>query len=227
MSTVNGCPEIRVKDFAAKARAALETNGMTIRGAARALSYDVAYLSRVLNGKQEPSPQLVAALNRLLGADGTLALLTPDDHERMAHGVAHPARVDAETVEAFAAVLAAQRRLDDAVSAAAMLPVTAVQWETVEQLAREVRGPHAQGLHRVAAEWVQFMGWLHAEARNDAEAARWLTEAEDRADDVNDGVLAAQAANFKGYLARQQDRPRAVLRWFLTAYHTPGAAPRR
>ncbi|WP_461026118.1 helix-turn-helix domain-containing protein [Streptomyces sparsus] len=214
-----------MNDFAAGARAALEAHGMTMRGAARALKYDVAYLSRVLNGKQAPSPQLVAALDRLLGTGGELARLTPDDHERMAHGVAHPARIDAETVQAFAGVLAAQRRLDDAVPATAMLPVAAVQWETVEQLARDARGPHAPGLHRVAAEWVQFMGWLHAEARNDAEAARWLTEAEDRADDVNDGVLAAQAANFKGYLARQQRRPRAVLRWFLTAYHTPGAAP--
>jgi transcriptional regulator with XRE-family HTH domain len=52
---------------------------MSMRGAARALRYDVAYLSRVLNGKQSPSLQLAEALDELLGANGELAsLVTPN-----------------------------------------------------------------------------------------------------------------------------------------------------
>ncbi|GAA0361072.1 hypothetical protein GCM10010151_58690 [Actinoallomurus spadix] len=62
-------------------------------------------------------------------------------------------------------------------------------------------------------------------ARNDAAAAHTLTEAEEMADDIHDGTLAAQAANFKGYLARRQNRPRGIVRHFLAAYHTPGAHP--
>jgi tetratricopeptide (TPR) repeat protein len=52
---------------------------------------------------------------------------------------------------------------------------------------------------------------------------RLLEEAEELADEAEDGTLAAQALNFRGYLARQQGRPRAMIRGFLTAYHTPGA----
>jgi hypothetical protein len=204
---------------------------MSMSKAARMLNYDAAYLSRVMNHKQRPSPQLAEGLDALLGADGALAALaattTPDDDARIAHNAARPTRLDNKTVDALADVLAAQRRLDDVLPAVGMLPGTVAHWEAVERLAHDARGPHADALHRVAAEWVQFIGWLHAEARNDSEAVRWLTEAEDLADDLNDGVLAAQAANFKGYLARQQRRPRAEVRWFLTAYHTPGAAIRQ
>ncbi|MGW1072655.1 helix-turn-helix domain-containing protein [Streptomyces sp. NPDC002537] len=49
-----------------------DAKGLTMRGIARALHYDPAYLSRVLNGKQQPSEQLVAALERLLGAGDSL-----------------------------------------------------------------------------------------------------------------------------------------------------------
>lgn len=155
----------------------------------------------------------------------TSAMMNEDDRDRIAHSLAAPSHVDAGTVAALADVLAAQRRLDDSLPATTMLPATAAQWESVEQLAREARGPHADALRYVAAEYVQFLGWLHAEARNDRYAVRYLTEAEERADDLDDGPLVAQAANFKGYLARQQGRPRAVVRWFSAAYHTPGAAP--
>lgn len=43
-----------------------------MRQAARALNYDVAYLSRVLKGKRRPSENLRRGLDRLTGADGAL-----------------------------------------------------------------------------------------------------------------------------------------------------------
>jgi hypothetical protein len=95
---------------------------------------------------------------------------------------------------------------------------------TVQQLAADARGPHAPDLHTVVAEWTQFVGWLHAEARNDAEAVRMLVEAGDQADAVDSGPLAAQVENFRGYLERQRGNPRGIVRHFLAAYHTPGAS---
>lgn len=62
-------------DFPTRVRAALEAQGMSMRGAARALHYDVAYLSRVLNGKQPPSVQLAEALDGILGTNGELVAL--------------------------------------------------------------------------------------------------------------------------------------------------------
>lgn len=215
-------------DFGDFVHRAMKEQGLSLRALSRAVNYDAGYLSRVLSGKQRPSPLLAERLDAELGAEGALKALaetlTPDDRERVSGALDSPSRLDGATVVALADVLAAQRRLDDVMPATAMLPSVTAQWRQVKRLAREARGPHADALHTVAAEWVQFIGWLHAEARNDAQAVRWLTEAEDRADDVGDGALAAQAANFKGYLARQQGRPRAVVRWFLNAYNTPGAA---
>lgn len=232
-----------MSDLAARVRAALHERGMSISAAARAMNFDKGYVSRVVNGKQRPSAALVTALDNLLGAEGGLIALhtamDEDDRARVAavaerDGRSRPMRPDASTVRALSDVLAAQRRLDDTLGPLAMLSPTLVQMDTVVALARDsdslsMPADVRDGLKQVAAEWVQFAGWLHAEAGRHPgdcrEAVRLLTEAEDFADEINDGPLAAQAANFKGYLARQQGRPRAVVRWFLTAYNTPGAHP--
>ncbi|MGV9427417.1 helix-turn-helix domain-containing protein [Streptomyces sp. NPDC003656] len=54
-------------DFADAVRKARGEQGKSLRGTAKELHYDVAYLSRVLNGKQAPSPELTQALNEFLG----------------------------------------------------------------------------------------------------------------------------------------------------------------
>ncbi|GHC45149.1 helix-turn-helix domain-containing protein [Streptomyces flavofungini] len=59
-------------DFATRARDALADQGISMRQAARTLNYDVAYLSRVLKGKQRPSENLRRGLDRLTGAGGAL-----------------------------------------------------------------------------------------------------------------------------------------------------------
>ena len=77
-------------DFSARVRAALEARSMSMRGAARALNYDVAYLSRVLNGKQSPSLQLAEGLDELLGTNGELvALVARPDHSEEAEVSEH------------------------------------------------------------------------------------------------------------------------------------------
>ncbi|MGW3649369.1 helix-turn-helix domain-containing protein [Streptomyces sp. NPDC000878] len=54
-------------DFGTEVRAALKAQGKSLRGAARELHYDVAYLSRVINGKQAPSSEVIQAVNEYLG----------------------------------------------------------------------------------------------------------------------------------------------------------------
>ncbi|WP_328691192.1 helix-turn-helix domain-containing protein [Streptomyces caniferus] len=216
-------------EFGRTVRASLQHQGMTIRGAARALSYDHAYLSRVLAGKQDPSPQLVEGLDRLLNAGGELvdmaARLAADGAARISHALANPSRIDARAVEALSDILAAQRRLDDIVGPTPMIGPTEAQMDSVKGLLRAARGPHRDALIEVVAESVQFAGWLYASTRQDALAVRRLDEAADLADEANSGTLAAQACNFRGYIARQQGNPRGMVRWFSAAYHTPGAHP--
>ncbi|WP_175488456.1 helix-turn-helix domain-containing protein [Streptomyces qinglanensis] len=219
-------------DFGQTVRAALKARGVSIRAAARELVYDHAYLSRVLAGKQLPSPQLAEALDHLLDAGGELvalaAGLAEDSGDRVAHAIAHPTRIDGRAVEALGDVLAVQRRLDDTLGPSPLIGPVEAQTATLLGLLKESRGPHRDTLAEVAAESVQFTGWLYASTRQDAKAVKRLAEAEELADEVGSGTLAAQALNFRGYVARRQGNSRGMVRWFSAAYYTPGAsAPQR
>jgi transcriptional regulator with XRE-family HTH domain len=210
-----------------------EAAGLSQPQLAKRVPISQASLSRYEHGRQAVDPRTADRLDELLNAGGALRAvlpadavelaLTADDRARVAHTLDHPSRIDRPAVSALGAVLAAQRRLDDALGPRLILPATMAQLATVTDLLRNAGGPHRDALAEVVAEYTQFAGWLNAEVRNDHQAVRLLTEAEQLADEVDNGTLAAQAANFKGWLARQQQRPRAVVRWFSAAHHTPGA----
>lgn len=218
--------------FGDEVRAILAAKNLSMYALAESIGYDRAYLSRVVNGKQTPSRALVEAIDAALEAGGALLelaeVLTPDDEDRVNRSVTNPTRVDVAAARSLGEVLAAQRRLDDVLDAAAMIPLTMAQMRATLDLYAHARGAARAALGPVAAEWVQFAGWLYAEARRDERAVRLLTRAEQMADDIGDGVLGAQATNFKGYVARQRGNPQGIVRYFLGAYHTPGAsAPQR
>lgn len=216
-----------MRDFADLARRALHESGYSISAAARALNYDLAYLSRVLNAKQKPSIRLATALDGLVGAEGSLAalVLNDDDESRLTRSLANPSRVDAGTVSSLTELLAAYRRLDDVVKPESVIPGTLTQMRSVNKILKEARGPYRDRLAEVASEFVQFSGWMLAQVRKDAQAVRLLSDALELADEIGNGTLAAQALNFKGYVARQQARPQAIARWFSAAAYTPGAHP--
>lgn len=229
---------VHAMTFGEKMRALMAERGISLHALARTIPANQGYLSRVSRDLKAPSEEMAKRIDTELGADGELAALrppsvrgtlnglyTPDDEERLRLAVQRPSRLDLAVVESLGTILAAQRRLDDTLGPAAILPATVAEAATVETLLREARGPVREALEPVAGEWVQFHGWLLAELRNDRAAVRRLTDAEDLADEIENGELAAQAANFKGYLARQQGLPRGIVRHFMTAYHTPGAAP--
>ncbi|MYW29693.1 helix-turn-helix transcriptional regulator [Streptomyces sp. SID2119] len=216
-------------EFGDSVRRALQQRGVSLRGAARDLSYDHAYLSRVLSGRQAPSAPLAASLDAYLRAEGALVeladALSGDGEGRLHRMVERPTRIDRQAVNAVSDVLAAQRRLDDSLGPVPLLRSISAQADAARALLREARGPHRDQFAAVVAEWVQFEGWLYASARDDGRARVLLDEALELADEVESPLLTAQALNFRGYLARQQARPRAVTRWFLAAFHTPGAHP--
>lgn len=217
--------------FAAELTRLRTNSGLSLRDLARVVHHGKTYLHDLETGRTKPTGEVAQHLDNALQAGGTLAALVADipptcadSDQRLAYITANPTRLDAASVQLLADELAVLRRLDDTLPAPMMLPSAAPQWRAIQTLAKQVRGPHAAGLHAVAAEWTQFLGWLHAEARYDTEAVRLLGEAADQADAINDGPLAAQAANFLGYVARQRNSPRGIVRHFLAAYHTPGAS---
>jgi tetratricopeptide (TPR) repeat protein len=210
-----------MSDFADLARKALRDSGYSMSAAARALNYDLAYLSRVLNRKQAPSRALARALDELTGMQSTLVeSLEPRtiDGERVSHAAAHPFRLDGAAVSALAGALAAQRHADDVVGPEPLIGAAEAQREALLAMLREARGSHRDALGAVVSESVQFVGWLNIELGRYARADNFLNEAIALADDIGDGSLIAQAYNLKGNIARQRGKFQAVHRNFVAAY---------
>ncbi|MUN38994.1 transcriptional regulator [Actinomadura litoris] len=167
-----------------------------------------------------PRPEL--HLWRPDGLDGTV---TPEDEDRLTQVSLRPARLDVATLDALAAVLAGQRRLEDAMGPAVLLDPVAGQLDAITHMLRDAHGPLRDQLGRIVAEWTAFTGWLHAALRLDARAIALFHRAVDLADEFDHGTVAALGTSFTGYVARQQNRPRAVVRASAAALATPGAHP--
>ncbi|MGH3191688.1 MAG: helix-turn-helix domain-containing protein [Streptosporangiaceae bacterium] len=60
-------------DFASEVRRLMAERGMSLRGLARAASYDPSHLSKILSGRKPASPYLAARLDDALGAEGKIA----------------------------------------------------------------------------------------------------------------------------------------------------------
>lgn len=218
--------------FPERLRALREARGWSLRDLSRAAYVGKSTLSELENRQRGPSLEMAEHLDAALEAGGALAALvteTPraDDAaaeraERINHALLVPRLVDAGAVAALATSLASSRRLDDSMEAVVLLPSVMAQLDLVQALAREARGPHAHDLRLVAAEWKQFAGWLHAQARNDVVAERMLRQSAVEALDLDAAGLACQAHGFRGYLARQRRDPRAAARAFSAAAETDG-----
>ncbi len=65
-------------------------------------------------------------------------------------------------VQALATVLAAQRRLEDSVGSAVVIPAVDAQVAEIERMVIDACGDVRPSLLNVAAQWSQFAGWLHA-----------------------------------------------------------------
>jgi hypothetical protein len=139
--------------------------------------------------------------------------------------VLRPARFDQATNDALTAVLAGQRRLEDAIGPSALVTPVSVQLRQITHMLRDASGPPRDRLGRIVAEWAVYAGWLHAATRQDAQALELVGLGERLADEFEGGTLAAIATSFRGYVARQQGRPRAVVGASCAALGTPGGHP--
>ncbi|GAB3166492.1 hypothetical protein GCM10027059_25690 [Myceligenerans halotolerans] len=211
-----------------------------LREAARLSLRDMYHLSRVSksllseyeNGRRRPSAERAELLDRCLNAGGALAgmvsdpaLSAEDDDsaERIERAATSPRMVDRLTVEALARVLASHRRLDDTMAAAELWPIAAASHDLVTNLAHDVRGRHADALRTVAAESLQFIGWLHSQLGHYAEADRLWSQSASHAESIDAASLASQSRRFRGSLAWERRRPATMVQHYQHAAATPGA----
>ncbi|GLW64666.1 hypothetical protein Arub01_29100 [Actinomadura rubrobrunea] len=187
--------------------------------------YRVAYAAAFGMGVDDLFDLDAGARSSLWRPAGLNGEFTPDDEERLTLVSLRPARLDSGTLETLATVLAAQRRLEDAVGAAALLAPVAGQLDVLMVMLRDASGPLRDQLGRIVAEWTVYTGWLHAALRRDAQALALFGRGEELADEFGDGTIAAVATSFRGYVARRQGRPHAVVRAASAALATPGGHP--
>lgn len=149
----------------------------------------------------------------------------PIDLTPVQHLLDRPERVDGAAVSVLGSMLAAQRRLDDHVGAQAVLPSARSHAAIMTMVADQARGPRSAQLRLLAAEWVQFEGWLLASTGRLDHAVPVLERAAALAQELNDGPLLAQSRNFLAYIARRRADAPQIVSGFLRAFHTHGAHP--
>lgn len=220
--------------FPAQMRMLRHARGLSLKELYRLAHVSVSTLSEYESGRRRPSAEMAQTLDVALDADGQLADMvaeTPrtetveeaeEAADRVGYALDAPRVIDGRAVHALAATLAAHRRADDDADPLLLLPAVNAGLAQVQRLAMEARGPHAHALRVVAAEWLQFTGWLHAQARHDAQAVRLLRDSADQAIQLGVPNLACQAWGFRGYLERQRGVPARITRAFQTAAELPG-----
>jgi transcriptional regulator with XRE-family HTH domain len=199
-------------EFAQRLAELMTERGVSGRELARRVPCHRSYVSMLAAGTRRPSPGLAGRLDTLLAAGGQLAALAAagredEDRERIARALEHPGAVDLAAVEALAGVLAAQRRAEDILGSAAVLPPVMAQLGAVEDMVTEARGPARPALVDVAGQWAQFAAWLQASIRHDAAAVRLNDQAIVLGVEAGNASLVSQAVSMKGHIAWMAGQP--------------------
>lgn len=205
-----------------------EEAGVSLRQLAPRVLSSRGHLHDLETGRRQPTADLAARLDDALAAGGRLAALvhpvsTPDAG-RLAYVADNPSRVDPATVDALGELLALQRRLEDSVGAAAVVPMARAQTDLVTTLVRESRGSIRPQVVAVAAQWAQFGGWLHAATDNPRTARRRYAEAGQWAEEVGDLDMIATVLSMRGHLAWRARRPGPLVELSSAARACPASA---
>ncbi len=222
--------------FGDELRRLLTERGMSLNELARRSNYDSGYLSKVARGHKRPNRELAERLNEVLDGDGALIKLagggplfnghlSPDDRERLALAAGKPSRVDSQVVDALAAVLAAQRLLEDRIGSAPMLVPARAQSAVTEAMARESPADLRSRVLDIAAQYGYFLGWLHENTGKLAAAERLYDAALGQAAEVGNLNLTSELISMKGRIAWQRGEPGEVVRLSEAAQRDTAAFP--
>lgn len=169
-------------------RDAIEKRGMSLTGAATAMSYNVAYLSRVLAGKQQPSRKFLAALDAVLS--------TPAEESRE---LSYRAQFDA--------LLRHDSRFGGDHVASAGLQV----WRAEQYVLDRTADPEP-GVVSAVAEMAEVAGWLCYSAGRFDESRQAFAESLTLARHSADLGMQWFATDMLAMVAVTQDKPGEAIR---------------
>ncbi|WP_086706320.1 helix-turn-helix domain-containing protein [Streptomyces antimycoticus] len=178
-------------EFSQRVRDLLRDRGMSVRAVARHLNYDHAYLSRVLSGKQQPSTQLVTALDNLFKTNGELAdiavrVAPPTASPEAAESPALTDRIltlnEAHGADFVQAIRETSRRLvvlDNELDGVSIAEPAGRAFKVVHQRlgAGDYDPRYERDIQSAAAELAEITGWALFDAERDGAARRFNQEA--------------------------------------------------
>lgn len=224
--------------FGETMRALMNERGLSLRKLAPMVPCDTGLLSKLARDLRPPSQRIAERLDDLLGADGSLVALrpspgrrtlngemSPDDEERLLLAARRPGRVDAAVVDLLAAILAAQRRTEDAIGSAPLLEPVRAHLLVLEDLVRDAHGSVRPKLVHVAGQWAQFYGWLRANVGDITGGKAWLDRALEWAVEADEINLISEVLSFKGHVAWMEAQPGPMIGLSAAALRGDGLYP--
>jgi Helix-turn-helix domain len=214
-------------EFAAEVRRLMTERGMSLRGLAKAASYDASYLSKVLSGHKPSSPYLAARLDDALSADGTVRDTAQQPPPRQEKAAGTPRRKPSGAVEALQVAMTGDPAGPDIgadglaelvrhyAHALAVAPSPTVYGELLS--ARSFAGtPLGRAAPRQRPDLTVTAGWLSsllaisaADLGDHAAAVIWCADTERRGQDASYPELLGWAALTRSLTAWYQGDPLA------------------
>ncbi|MEV7416606.1 helix-turn-helix domain-containing protein [Streptomyces sp. NPDC089919] len=146
------------------------------------------------------------------------------DTERLSAVRRGGVRLDVASMDAMDALLAAHRRAEDTVGSRTIAPLVQAQFEEVAALYGQARGPLADRVVKLLAEYAQFLAWMAQDQDNGPAALGWFDRSYDWALESGYGDMAATTMSMKAHLAWSQENGRRCVRLGEAAASTPGAS---
>lgn len=132
-------------------------------------------------------------------------------------------RLDTASLDEMDRLLAAHRRAEDTLGSRVMNGVVTAQFDAVYELYDQARGPLADRLVRLLAEYAQFLAWMAQDQDKAPSALGWFDRSYDWALEAGYGDMAATTMSMKAHMAWSNGQGRRCVRLAEAAASTAGA----
>ena len=173
----------------------MEQRSMSLRALARAVHHDPSYLSKALRGLKPLGFALARDIDRVLEADGEVTAAAQRPAPALPELPVAP-----ELIDYFKAQLAGHYAADRFLGPGRLIGVATAQYDLLCDIAGTASGASRGELWATAAGFAALLGWLHQDAGNLAESARWHDVMIERAHRSNDRQLVGFALYCKAML---------------------------
>lgn len=195
-------------DLHAVAQRHMEARGMSLRGLAKVVHHDASYLSKALRGLKPCGPKLARDIDDALAAGGEIIRAASRSRPNLAPV---EAPVAPEVIDYFRMQLAGHYTADMFLGPLHLIPTVQAQAELITRLTAAADAPVRRGLLDTGAAYAALLGWLHQDAGNLSESARWRDTTLSLAHRSGDPQLVSYALMNKAMLALDQGDGTAVV----------------